>query len=180
MKPSQLKPEDFDWNRAEVRIERAASQRGHVDTPKAGYGRTVDLSRSPAAVAAVQALQEARKAAKVVKLSPWLFSTASGKPYSQRNVLRDMKRVLKRAKLPLHFSLHCLRHTYAAQRIAAGENVYYVSRQLGHASTKLTLDTYGRWLPARSTTAPAVSGRSGDQAGGETVTSDVCSAGERA
>ena len=65
-----LKPEDFDWNRAEVRIERAASQRGHVDTPKAGYGRTVDLSRSPAAVAAVQALQEARKAAKVVKLSP--------------------------------------------------------------------------------------------------------------
>jgi hypothetical protein len=26
---------------------------------------------------------------------------------------------------------------------SAGENVYYVSRQLGHASTKLTLDTYG-------------------------------------
>jgi len=55
--------------------------------------------------------------------------------------------VLKRAKLPTHFSLHCLRHTYAAQRITAGENVYYVSRQLGHASTKLTLDTYARWLP---------------------------------
>jgi hypothetical protein len=71
-------------------------------------------------------------------------ATASGKPYSQRNVLRDMKRVLKRAKLPTHFSLHSLRHSYAAQCIAAGENVYYVSRQLGHASTKLTLDTYGR------------------------------------
>src|SRR5207237_5331109 len=67
------------------------------------------------------------------------------------------------------------------KRIAAGENVYYVSRQLGHASTKLTLDTYGRWLPARSTTAgPTVSGRSGDQSGVETVTNDVSSAGERA
>ena len=176
-----LKPEDFDWNRPEVRIERALSQRGHLDTPKAGYGRTVDLSRSPAAVAAVQALLDGRKAAKVVKLSPWLFSTASGKPYSQRNVLRDMKRVLKRAKLPLHFSLHCLRHTYAAQRIAAGENVYYVARQLGHASTKLTLDTYGRWLPARSTTAAhTVSDRSGDQVAVETVTSGACSGGERA
>jgi len=66
-------------------------------------------------------------------------------------------------------------------RIAAGENVHYVSRQLGHASTKLTLDSYGRWLPARSTTAAhTVSVRSGDQAGVETVTNDVCSAGERA
>jgi len=119
-----LKPDDFDWDREEVRIERALSQRGHIDTPKAGYGRTVDLSRSPSAVAAVQGLLAARKGAKVVKLSPWLFSTASGKPYSQRKVLRDMKRVLTRAKLPLHFSLHCLRHTYAAQRMAAGENVY--------------------------------------------------------
>jgi integrase len=82
--------------------------------------------------------------------------------------------------LPLHFSLHCLRHTYAAQRIAAGENVYYVSRQLGHASTKLTLDTYGRWLPARSVMASnTVSERSGDQTVAETVTSDRRSAGER-
>jgi len=88
--------------------------------------------------------------------------------------------VLKRAKLPTHFSLHCLRHAYAAQRITAGENVYYVSRQLGHASTKLTLDTYARWLPARSTTPSTVSDRSGDQVVPETVTKDACSVGERA
>ena len=76
---------------------------------------------------------------------------------------------------------HVCRHTYAAQRIAAGENVYCVSRQLGHASTKLTLDTYGRWLPARPVTAPnAVSDRSGDQAATETVTADARTAGERA
>jgi integrase len=105
----------------------------------------------------------------------------TGTPYSQRNVARDMKRVLRAAKLPLHFSLHRLRHTYAAQRIAAGENIYYVSRQLGHASTKLTLDTYGRWLPARSTTAPNTgSDRSGDQTVTNTVTSEILSVGQRA
>lgn len=28
-----------------------------------------------------------------------------------------------------------------------GESPVYVQRQLGHASIKLTVDTYGRWLP---------------------------------
>ena len=29
-----------------------------------------------------------------------------------------------------------------------GESPAYVQRQLGHASIQLTVDTYGRWLPA--------------------------------
>jgi len=45
-------------------------------------------------------------AAHVEKATP-----SNGTPYSQRNVNRDMKRVLKLAKLPAHFSPHCLRHT---------------------------------------------------------------------
>lgn len=28
-----------------------------------------------------------------------------------------------------------------------GESPAYVQRQLGHSSIKLTVDTYGRWLP---------------------------------
>ena len=28
-----------------------------------------------------------------------------------------------------------------------GESPVYVQRQLGHSSIKLTVDTYGRWLP---------------------------------
>ena len=132
------------------------------------------------AVAAVQAMLAARKAATVVTLSPSLFATSTGTPYRQRNVLRDMKRVLKRAHLKTHFSPHCLRHTYASLRIAAGENVYYVSRQLGHASTKLTLDTYGRSLPARSTAPAKPSDRSGDQMVTKPVTNDRRASGDRA
>jgi len=175
-----LKPDDFDWKSQELRVERALSQRGTLGTPKAGYGRTVDVSRSRGAIVAVQSLLDTRRSAKVVQLSPWLFSTAAGTPYSQRNVLRDMKRVLKHARLPKHFSLHSLRHTYAAQHLARGENVYYISRQLGHTSTKLTLDTYGRWLKPRSTTANPVTAQSGDQAVTETVTKDASAVGERA
>ena len=32
-----------------------------------------------------------------------------------------------------------------------GESAVYVQRQLGHASIKLTVDTYGKWLPIEPT-----------------------------
>jgi hypothetical protein len=56
-------------------------------------------------------------------------------------------RLLKHAKLPGHFSPHCLRHTFASLLLQQGESAAYVQRQLGHASIKLTVDTYGKWLP---------------------------------
>ena len=46
------------------------------------------------------------------------------------------------------FTPHSLRHTFASLLLVNGESVYYVQRQLGHASIQLTVDTYGKWLPA--------------------------------
>jgi hypothetical protein len=40
-----------------------------------------------------------------------------------------------------------LRHTFASLLLQQGESAVYVQRQLGHASIKLTIDTYGKWLP---------------------------------
>ncbi|MBI4607925.1 MAG: tyrosine-type recombinase/integrase [Candidatus Rokubacteria bacterium] len=42
---------------------------------------------------------------------------------------------------------HCLRHTYASLLLQAGVSPVYVQRWLGHSSIKLTVDTYGKWLP---------------------------------
>ena len=58
-----------------------------------------------------------------------------------------MRKTLKTAPLPLHFSPHCLRHTFASLLLQQGESPAYVQRQLGHASIQLTVDTYGKWLP---------------------------------
>src|SRR5205823_9305490 len=65
----------------------------------------------------------------------------------ESKVRRAMRYVLERAMLPLHFSPHCLRHTYASLMLQQGESLTYVQRQLGHASINLTADTYGKWLP---------------------------------
>jgi integrase len=77
----------------------------------------------------------------------WLYYPDAGTPLDDNNVRKVMTRVLKVANLPLHFTPHCLRHTYASLMLQQGESPAYVQRQLGHASIQLTVDTYGKWLP---------------------------------
>ncbi|MGG4444508.1 tyrosine-type recombinase/integrase [Brevibacillus fortis] len=58
------------------------------------------------------------------------------------NVVRDyFKEICKRADLPV-LSPHALRHTHAVHMLEAGINIKYVSERLGHASVKVTADTY--------------------------------------
>jgi integrase len=81
------------------------------------------------------------------ELPPWVFCSETGTPLNNSNLRRVFRRVLKRAKLPEDFSPHSLRHTFASLLLQQGESPVYVQRQLGHASIKLTVDTYGKWLP---------------------------------
>jgi integrase len=58
------------------------------------------------------------------------------------NVVREyFKEVCKRAGLPV-LSPHALRHTHVVHLLEAGANIKYVSERLGHASIKMTADTY--------------------------------------
>ena len=50
----------------------------------------------------------------------------------------------KAAGLP-RFTANELRHTYATMRICKNHNIQEISRELGHASTQITLETYGKW-----------------------------------
>ncbi len=146
-----LKWDDLDLARREAHIARTLSDDGNrVDTPKSNHGRTVDLSRG--LVAALERLAAARKAEKLRRgwkdTPEWIFCAETGGLLDPPNVRRAFRKVLKAAGLPGHFTPHCLRHTFASLLLVNGESVYYVQRQLGHASIQLTVDTYGKWLPA--------------------------------
>jgi integrase len=41
---------------------------------------------------------------------------------------------------------HDLRHTYASLLIAGGANITFLSRQLGHSSSQITLSVYAHLL----------------------------------
>ena len=148
-----LQPMDLDLVGRKIRVERTFSD-GVVNTPKSGHGRTVDMSTSLAD--ALKRLEMDRKAETLKKGwrdVAWVFVSEAGTPLDGSNVRKAMTRILKKAKLPLHFTPHCLRHTYASLMLQQGEPVAYVQRQLGHASIQLTVDTYGKWLPMESQAA---------------------------
>jgi hypothetical protein len=40
-----------------------------------------------------------------------------------------------------------MRHTFASQLLQAGAAITYVSKQMGHSDTSITLKVYAHWLP---------------------------------
>lgn len=74
-----------------------------------------------------------------------MFGSSHGTPLHYRNVVRrGLDPAVHRAGLAatLRLRLHDLRHTFASLLIAEGADVVFVSRKLGHASVKTTLDVY--------------------------------------
>ena len=147
-----LQDGDLDLNAQTIRIARAFSEDGTLDTPKSGHGRTVDLSQALTAVLTrhLMTLKQDRLKHGWTDQTPWLFVTKNGTPLDPANVRRAMASVLKQAKLPLHFTPHCLRHTYASILLSEGVPAPYVQEQLGHATIELTVSTYGRWLKKKA------------------------------
>jgi integrase len=81
-----------------------------------------------------------------------LFPSANGTPMDPANfVKRNFARVLEKAEenraknnLPQIGALrwHDLRHTFGSLKIDQGEDIAYVSAQMGHASVSITADIY--------------------------------------
>jgi integrase len=42
------------------------------------------------------------------------------------------------------------RHTYASMMLSQGENIMWVSKQMGHVDVEMVIKTYGRWIPDQS------------------------------
>jgi integrase len=84
-----------------------------------------------------------------------VFCSTEGTPISQSNLTRQFDALLKRAKLP-DIRFHDLRHTYAALSIAAGVDLYTLSRRMGHSSITVTADRYGHLYQGSNQDADAL------------------------
>ena len=70
---------------------------------------------------------------------PLLRSSHTGEHMTSRALEKAFKRLAAKANLPEHYSIHCLRHTYACQLYkASGYNLRLVQKQLGHSNSKTT------------------------------------------
>jgi len=70
---------------------------------------------------------------------PLFLSSNTGCHLTTRAMQKAFKRTAVKAGLSAHYSIHCLRHTYACQLYkASGYNLRLVQKQLGHSSIHTT------------------------------------------
>lgn len=62
-----------------------------------------------------------------------------------RDLLKQYKTILKNAGVRYR-KPYSTRHTYASMQITAGENLAFMSKQLGHEDIAFTLKTYASWI----------------------------------
>lgn len=71
--------------------------------------------------------------------NPLLLSSNTSGHMTTRAIQKAFKRTAAKAGLSAHYSIHCLRHTYACQLYkASGYNLRLVQKQLGHSSIRTT------------------------------------------
>lgn len=91
--------------------------------------------------------------AEVLRLNPPSEKTTKlwcqkGKQVRYMTIKARIHNFLKKCPyLPSNFTFHCFRHYHATQLLLKGINPQEVSKRLGHASIKITLDLYAHWMP---------------------------------
>lgn len=130
---------DVNTSKRRVRVARSATEvSGRLEwgTPKSHETRTVLL---PAFLA--DRLEEHIEGLGAEDL---VFTAPKGGPLRTSNFRRDVwAKACEASGMPDGLLVHDLRDTAASLAISAGASIKAVQRMLGHASAKMTLDTYG-------------------------------------
>jgi integrase len=148
-----LMPSDIDHKAHTIEIQRNIPS-GHnrlEESTKGKIGhRTVDMGKDlHLALKAMQLQQNVEKMKTgAADSSPWLFHADEGGPVDYNRFYDDWMRAQKLAGVRAR-SPHSLRHTYASVNLARGEDLAYVSKQLGHANPGITLTIYTHFMPRK-------------------------------
>ncbi len=145
--------EDVDLDAGIVHVRKQLERSGERVEPKTPQAvREVDLF--PALVRVLRAHRQAMLGRGRTKDTDYVFTTEAGTPLYWRNVTaRGLRKASDRAGLDgggkPRLRFHDLRHTFASVLIGQGEDATYVCAQMGHASPRITLDTYARLFDRR-------------------------------
>lgn len=145
---------DVDLQRAVIKVT-AQLTRGEnpcrvaLKTPAARR----DIPLVPAIVDVLRRHREAAFANGRARPEDFVFSTASGRPWDQRNASRAFDAAVKAANLEGDKpSTHDLRHSFASYLITEARlDAHRISRLLGHTSVAFTMTTYARLLERATT-----------------------------
>jgi integrase len=149
LRPSELmglRWGDIDWIHNVIRIEETIVDKKTKD-PKTEAGFREVLLLPPAR----RALEE-QKAYTFLENKQVFQNPRTGKAWETSQQLRRTAwiHLLKKAGVRYR-NPYQTRHTYASMLISQGENVLWVSKQMGHSNMQVTLRRYTNWLPDTNT-----------------------------
>ena len=123
---------DVDFERRTLTVRRTAWFDGHmvlhVDSPKSGRERVVDMTRS---------LTEALRAVEPTRGS-YMFPRRAGGPMTPKQQGALLHRACERAGLR-RIGWHALRHTFCSQLAMSGADAKTIQEYAGHATLAVTL-----------------------------------------
>ena len=135
-----LRWEDVDLHGGALRVERQWTRAGVYGPPKT----VTSVRRIPLSAGVVSFLREHKARAFVLgqaRPEDPVFASRDGTPLSHRNVTsRGFGPAAKLAGLPV--SIHDARHAFASKMIARGIDPVTLSKLMGHANPRVTLDVY--------------------------------------
>ena len=137
---------DIDFDAGVVHVRWQLGRDGALAPLKTGAGLR-DVVMFPALAGMLRDHRETAFAKGQAKPENFVFASVTGTAMHYRNVVRrGFDKAIAGASLDgggrPKLRWHDLRHTFASLLISAGLNVVYVSRQLGHASSDITLRAY--------------------------------------
>ena len=144
-----LRWKNIDLDGGKLRIEQSLEQTKaglRFKPPKSKHGRRT-ITIPPAVVADLRAHWKATQEQRLTlgigrsTSTDLVFTMWDGAPRKPNALTNDWLRASM--VTGRRINLHALRHTHASSLIAAGVDILTISRRLGHANPKITLDVYG-------------------------------------
>lgn len=148
---------EVDWDRRTIQVLRSLEEsKGHhtLKDLKTGKSRRL-IAINQTTLDALNGHRQAmlRQGRDVVQ-GPCFTDSRGGFLRTSNVQRRHFNKILKAAGLN-HFRPYDVRHTMATLMLLAGVNVKVVSERLGHATVRLTLDTYQHVIPGMQEDAAA-------------------------
>lgn len=137
-----LEWDDVDWIHGTVRVQRAVVAKTEKG-PKTKAG-TRDVLLLPSARAALQAQKEHTFLAG----NRVFHNPRTGLAWETDGQIRKTcwTLILKKAGVRYR-NPYQTRHSYASRMLSAGENPWWVAKQMGHVDVEMVFRHYGKWIP---------------------------------
>ena len=149
-----IKWSDIDLVNKTIHVQRSLayiSKKGYIltSTKTRNSNRIVPISEMVVKVLMNYRTQQEMHKAQLDELyqdEDLVICTETGTKQDPRNVLRALKRLITTSGVT-QIRFHDFRHTHASILISKGVDVVKVSKRLGHANAKITLETYAHLVP---------------------------------